>query len=129
VLVVPEKFAGDAARFLPPLVSTGHSGAPKEALHKIGAAFSAKQVAQVRALKPKEDFWLPHWVREHVNKNSSPETVIKEVAERLKANPNEETLLESQTILNELSREPKFAQLIRQTINRDFIKQIVSHRK
>jgi hypothetical protein len=64
------------------------------------------------------DFWLPSWVRGHVDKNTPVREVVAEVLERAAASPDEATLVEAQHILNELGRSRDNAPVIRAALDR-----------
>jgi hypothetical protein len=64
------------------------------------------------------DFWLPSWVRGHVDKNTPVREVVAEVLERAAASPDEAPLVEAQHILNELGRSRDNAPVIRAALDR-----------
>lgn len=71
---------------------------------------------KVRANDMEPQFWLPDWVRAHVDRGSSPRDVVAEALERVSESPHEEALLEAQAIVNELARHPDNAPLVHEAI-------------
>jgi hypothetical protein len=80
-----------------------------------------KQRGQVRRLSDNPTRWLPAWVREHIEKDPSPESRIEAIVGRLKKDPGEASLLEAQALLNELGRDPETAKLVHAAINKKLI--------
>jgi len=111
-------------RVLLPLKLESSSGVGNPSSEAI-SAFSKRQIAMVHNYKVKADFWLPSWVREHINRGSSKEELVREIIDRVRKDPHQNNLEQAQWILNELGRSAENVPTIRKFITRDFLKEII----
>jgi len=71
------------------------------------------------------DLVVPQWVRDHIDAKGSPDDLIQKVMDRVKATPNAQSLLEAQTVLNELGRSSEGTAAIRNAVTKPVIRQAV----
>lgn len=62
-------------------------------------------------------YWLPDWVRQHVDRNSPVRELVEEAVGRAVRSPHESSLVEVQTLMNELGRSPHNAGMVRAVVN------------
>lgn len=82
-------------------------------------------VANIRRNTPASGWWLPTWVRAHVDANASVEEVVADVVRRVSESPREETILEAQAVFNSLARDPAHAATIRAAVDRSPLDEVV----
>ncbi len=99
-------------------LGNGHSSA--EAPSEV-TSFATTQQTKARQYEIDPEFWLPPWVRDHVDSNGKPDDLIQKVIAQVNQSPNEKTFLEAQATLNELSRTTEGADLVRKSVTKDVI--------
>jgi hypothetical protein len=99
------------------------SGKP-EIQNTEAAAFGLKQKEAVYKIVDKPDFWQPEWVRQHIDDKGNKEDLIKKVIERIHAKNEHETILEAQSIFNEMGRSADGGTLLKKYITPELIKKI-----
>jgi hypothetical protein len=104
-----------------------HGGSLHEELPEDVKTFAAHQIA---ALPHKvdgisDDFWLPTWVREHVDQNLSLEHLVEKIIHHVRANPHHEKLTEAQILLNEIGRSDEGTKIINRHVTHDLVAEIV----
>ena len=82
-------------------------------------------VPNVRRNTQAAGWWLPKWVRAHVDANASVEEVIADAVRRVSESPHEETILEAQAVFNSLARDPAHAAMIRAAVDRSPLDEVV----
>lgn len=95
------------------------------ASHRLGTGFKNPaprpaeiRLPRIRRLRMPGDWWLPRWVRKLVDANASVDDLIAEALKRVLASPNETTISEAQAIVNELSRSPQNASVVRKAFEK-----------
>ncbi len=101
------------------------NGKPAVAAPAEVSTFSDAQAAKLRQYQVNPDFWLPQWVRDHIDAKGSPDALIQKVLDRVKATPNAPTLLEAQTVLNASGRRSEGTAAIRSAGTKPVIRQVV----
>jgi hypothetical protein len=86
-------------------------------------------VPRMRRVEAPDDFWLPQWAREIVDRNGSVEEMVREALNRLSHRHSEESLLEAQTIINELGRSGEHTELMRSILTVDTIRPLLRARR
>lgn len=99
------------------------SGKP-EITNKAAAAFAVNQKDAVYKIVNKPEFWLPVWVRQHIDAKGSKEGLIKKMIQRIQEKNEHETILEAQTIFNEIGRSVDGGTLLKKYITPELIKKI-----
>jgi len=69
--------------------------------------------------------WCPTWVRKMVLDDASVEDVIHTAIKRVKRHETEETLVEVETLLNELTRSPEHARKVRDVLSAELIADVL----
>jgi hypothetical protein len=90
------------------------------------AAFAGKQAGGVRHYTVDPTYWLPDWVRQHIDQGGTPDELVQKVLERVRQNPHTDMLLEAQAIFNELGRSAEGTAAIRQRVSRDVVRHITA---
>jgi hypothetical protein len=91
-----------------PSVGGSHGGGANEASRP-----PRTLTPRIRRNTPPADWWLPDWVREHVDSNRPVDDLIAEAVRRVAGSPHEATIVTVQTLFNELSRNPDHAAAVR----------------
>lgn len=112
--------------FRPPVTLCGGTIGPPLPIPALLRPFALRQMGQVRRMADNQVRWLPAWVREQIEKDPSPESRIRAILARVKENPGERSLLEAQSLLNELGRDAATAKLVHAVINKTLINNIHS---
>ncbi len=119
---VPFATAGTQLLPLKLELATGQpAAAPPDAM----TSFAKAQAARVRQYEVDPEFWLPQWVRDHIDAKGHPDQLIQKVIDRVKANPGAKTLLEAQAVLNELGRSPEGTAAVKSAVTKDVIRRTV----
>lgn len=111
----------DPKRHLPNRLELGAGSAELPAEVK---TFASQQAAAVRNYSVDPKFWLPDWVRQHIDQGGKPDGLIQKVIDRVRQNPHEATLLEAQAIFNELGRSAEGTALVRQQVSKEVVQDI-----
>lgn len=69
--------------------------------------------------------WCPAWVRKMVLEDATIEDVIHAAVKRVKRHEAEETLVEVETLLNELTRSPEYARKVRDALSPEVIADVL----
>jgi bifunctional N-acetylglucosamine-1-phosphate-uridyltransferase/glucosamine-1-phosphate-acetyltransferase GlmU-like protein len=101
------------------------SGKP-ETVNNVAAAFAVKQKEAVYKIVDKPDFWLPDWVRQHIDAKRSQEDLIKMMLQRVQDKNEHETILEAQSIFNEIGRSAGGGTLLKKYITPLLIAKIIA---
>ena len=117
-------FGAAGAQLLPLTleVATGQAAAAPPAAM---TSFASAQAARVRHYQVDPNFWLPQWVRDHIDAKGQPDELIQKVIDRVKANPNANSLLEAQTVLNELGRSAEGTAVVRNSVTKAVVRSAV----
>ncbi|MFC5742164.1 hypothetical protein [Dyella tabacisoli] len=78
-------------------------------------------VAKVRRTKFDAAPWCPPWVQKMATEKATIEEVVHTAVKRAQRHTTEETLVEIETLLNELSRDPEHARQVRDALSKDVI--------
>jgi hypothetical protein len=90
------------------------------------AAFASKQASVVRHYTVDPTYWLPDWVRQHVDQGGTVDELVQKVIERVRQNPHADMLLEAQAIFNELGRSAEGTAAVRQQVSSDVVRKIAT---
>lgn len=123
-ITISVPFSAAGAQLLPLALELG-TGKPAAAAPPEVSTFANAQAAKVRHYQVDPNFWLPQWVRDHIDAKGSPDDLIQKVMDRVKATPNAQSLLEAQTVLNELGRSSEGTAAIRNAVTKPVIRQAV----
>ncbi|TCK75045.1 hypothetical protein [Acidipila rosea] len=119
---VPFAAAGEQLLPLKAELAAGHSAkTPPAAM----TAFTRTQAARVRHYQVDPNFWLPAWVREHIDAKGKPDELIQKVIDRVKASPSARSLQEAQAVLNELGRSAEGTAAVRKALTKDVLRRVV----
>jgi len=113
----------DPHRHLPNTLEHGAGSAEQPAEV---AVFAGTQASAVRQYTVDPMYWLPDWVRQHVDRGGTPAELVQAVLERVRKNPHADMLLEAQAIFNELGRSAEGTATIRQHVSSDLLRQIAT---
>lgn len=80
---------------------------------------------KVRRTTFSDAVWCPAWVRKMVLDDATIEEVIHAAVKRVKRHETEETLLEVETLLNELTRSPEHACKVRDVLSAEVIADVL----
>lgn len=80
---------------------------------------------KVRRTTFSDAVWCPAWVRKMVLDDATIEDVIHAAVKRVKRHETEETLVEVETLLNELTRSPEHACKVRDALSPDVIADVL----
>jgi hypothetical protein len=94
-----------------PVVGHSHGGGANEEPRP-----ARMSTPRIRRITQPSEWWLPDWVREHVDSNASVDDLIAETMRRAIAAPNEATFVTVQAVFNELSRDPAHATAVRRAV-------------
>ncbi len=86
-----------------------------------------RQIGGVRGQPPDDPDWCPGWIRKLTAKNATPEEIVEVALRRLKAVTSEKTLVETQTLINEFSRDPRNTAMLHRQVPRDLLVEL--HKK
>ncbi|MEO7143302.1 MAG: hypothetical protein ABI165_07330 [Bryobacteraceae bacterium] len=81
-----------------------------------------------RRFEPPSDFWLPDWARTLVDQNATPEQVIRAAIDRVVKGHSEQTLVEAQTVINELSRSVDHAKIVTTVLTRETLNPLLARK-
>lgn len=113
----------DPARHLPNNLE--HGAGPVEQPAEV-AAFASKQASIVRHYTVDPTYWLPDWVRQHIDQGGTPDELVGKMIERVRQNPHTDMLLEAQAIFNELGRSAEGTAAVRSQVSSDVLRQIAT---
>jgi hypothetical protein len=80
---------------------------------------------KVRRTTFSDAVWCPAWVRKMVLDDASIEDVVHAAVKRVKRHETEETLMEVETLLNELTRSPEYARKVRDALAPEVIADVL----
>jgi len=114
-------------------------------IHSVSASFQALQTSKLQSTRggaaskppahlssPKvrrttfsDAIWCPAWVRKMVLDDATIEEVIHAAVKRVKRHETEETLVEVETLLNELTRSPEHARKVRDVLSAELVADVL----
>lgn len=86
-------------------------------------------VPKVRRIKVSKEFWLPAWARDLVDRNVTPEAMVREALKRVSEKHSEKRLLEAQAVINELGRSAEHTKVLRSVLTSHAIKSFLTSRR
>lgn len=87
------------------------------------------KLPKVRRIEVSKEFWLPTWVRDLVDRNVTPDAMVREALERISEQHSERRLLEAQAVINELGRSAEHTKVLRSVLTKEIIKSFLSSRR
>ena len=69
--------------------------------------------------------WCPVWIQKMVHDDATLEEVVLAAVKRVKRHGSEETLVEVETLFNELTRQPEHARRVRAALNCEVIADVL----
>ena|SRR6516165_2392820 len=86
------------------------------------------RLPKVRRIEVSKEFWLPAWARGLVDRNATPEAMVREALKRVSDQHSEKRLLEAQAVINELGRSAEHTKVLRSVLTKETIKSFLSAR-
>lgn len=93
-------------------------------LPEAATEFMKKQEAALARYEVDPKFWLPSWVRGHLDNKGSVESLVREIVDRVEKDPHHKTLQEAHYLLNELGRDPDNCLILRKHITNKLMRKI-----
>ena len=76
------------------------------------------EAARVRLTEAHDSPWCPPWVRKLVAGGASVDDVVQAAVKRAQEHATKDGLVEVETLLNELSRDPRHTSIVRKAVSR-----------
>jgi hypothetical protein len=87
------------------------------------------KLPKLRRIEASKEFWLPSWARDLVERNATPEAMVREALKRVSNQHSEKRLLEAQAVINELGRSAEHTKVLRSVLTKETIKSFLSARR
>lgn len=86
--------------------------------------FMQVELSRQRKARGQTEDWLPDWAREIVNRQGSPEELMRVTFDKMVREPSQKTFQEAEIVINELGRSPEGSALFKRYLTPEYLQKL-----